>query len=145
MSEFEVKPSALFWILGIFFVLWNLMGCGIYLMDTLMSDGAYADAYGEKMAAAREFYPVWATAAYATAVWGGLMASILFLLRRRLSATLFVLSLIAALICFIPTFTNDVLRGAGGSTFWVMPLIVVILGCAEVFYSRKQVAKTILR
>ncbi len=145
MSGYIAKPNALFWILGIVFLLWNLMGCGIYLMDVIMSDAAYADAYGEKMAAARDFYPVWATAAYAIAVWGGLVAAILFLLRKRLSVTLFILSLLAALICFIPSFSSEILRDAGGPTFWVMPLVVVVLGVVEVLFSRKQAAAGLLR
>ena len=145
MTVDNFKPNALFWILGIIFLLWNLMGCGIYLADTMMSDAAYAEAYGAEMAAARDVYPVWATAFYATAVWVGLVAAILFLLRKRLSAVLFGVSLIAAIICFIPTFANDVLREAGGTTFWVMPLIVIVLGLAETLYSRKQAAVNILR
>jgi len=145
MSDFDVKPSVVFWILGIFFLLWNLMGCGIYLMDAMMSDAAYGQAYGEEMLAARPFYPAWATAAYAIAVWGGLVAAILFLLRKRLSLGLFILSLVAALICFIPTFTNEILRDAGGPMFWAMPLLVVVLGSIEILYSRKQLGKRILR
>lgn len=145
MDQTTVKPSTLFWILGIIFLLWNLMGCGIYLMDTMMSDAAYVEAYGAEMAAAREFYPTWATGAYAIAVWGGLVAAILFLLKKRLSVSLFVLSLLAAVICFIPNFTNETLRAAGGSTFWVMPVIVVLIGIFEVWFSRLQRAKGVLR
>ncbi|MEP4053288.1 MAG: hypothetical protein ABJN22_13680 [Litorimonas sp.] len=145
MNEDNLKPNVLFWILGVIFLLWNLMGCGIYLMDTMMSDAAYLDAYGAEMAAAREFYPTWATAFYAIAVWGGLVAAVLFLMRRGLSVTLFAVSLVAAVICFIPNFTNEVIRDASGSTFWMMPLIVVVLGIVEVLYSRKQASKGILR
>ena len=145
MDHTTAKPTTLFWILGIVFLLWNLMGCGIYLMDTMMSDAAYVEAHGAEMAAAREFYPVWATAFYAIAVWGGLVAAILLLLRKRLSVSLFILSLLAAVICFIPNFTNETLRAAGGSTFWLMPLIVVFLGMVEVWFSRSQRAKGVLR
>jgi len=145
MTDVNQKPGTIFWVAGGLFLLWNLMGCGIYLMEATMSDAAYLEAYGEKMADARDVYPVWATAFYAIAVWGGLLAAILFLLRKRVSATLFIVSLIAALICFIPTFTSDVLRDAAGSSFWVMPVIVVILGAVEVWYSRKQSEKGVLR
>ena len=145
MNDFNKKPGTLFWVLGVAFLIWNIFGCGIYLADAMMSDAAYAEAYGEKMAAARDFYPTWATAFYATAVWVGLVAAILFLLRKRLSAILFIVSLIAAMICFIPNFTSDVLREAGGATFWVMPLIVTVLGLVETLYSRKQAAQHILR
>ena len=121
------------------------MGCGIYLIEVMMSDEAYAEAYGEDLAAVRDIHPVWAVAAFASAVWSGLLAAILFLLRKRLSAVIFIVSLVAAIIGFIPTFTNSVLREAAGPSFWIMPVIVVVLGSFEVWYSRKQNAKGILR
>ena len=145
MAETTLKPPVLFWVLGIAFLLWNLMGCGIYLMEATVSDAAFEKANTAERIAARNFYPTWATAAYALAVWGGLLASILFLLRKRLSATLFIASLIFAVICFIPTFTSEIMRDAGGSTFWVMPMIVVGLGLVEIIYARKQLARGILR
>ena len=139
------KPNPLFWILAVIFLLWNLMGCGIYLAAVMMSDVAYLEKYGADMTAARVAYPTWATAAYAIAVWGGLLAAILFLLRKRLSVILFTASLAAAGVCFIPTFTNEIQREAGGATFWVMPVLVVVLGFIETLYSRMQVETGILR
>ena len=137
MSEnYSTKPPVLFWILAVLFVLWGLIGCGIYLMEMTMSDQAYADAFGPELAEVRDVYPTWGLAGYATAVWSGLLASILFILRKRLSAFIFMLSLGAAVIGFIPTFINPVLREAAGPSFWVMPLIVVSLGAFEVWYSR---------
>ena len=143
-DKFTIKPSVAFWVMGVLFLLWGLMGCSIYLNEVMMSDQAYAEAFGEDLAAVRDVNPVWAIAAFASAVWSGLLAAILFLLRKRLSAGIFIFSLVAAIIGFIPTFTNSVLRDAAGSTFWVMPLIVVVLGSIEVWYSRKQGAKGIL-
>ena len=144
-DNYSIKPSAVFWVMGILFLLWGLMGCGIYLIEVMMSDEAYAEAYGEDLAAVRDIHPVWAVAAFASAVWSGLLAAILFLLRKRLSAGIFIFSLVAAIIGFIPTFTNSVIREAAGPSFWVMPLVVVVLGSIEVWYSRKQSAKGILR
>ena len=143
-DKFTIKPSVAFWVMGVLFLLWGLMGCSIYLNEGMMSDQAYAEAFGEDLAAVRDVNPVWAIAAFASAVWSGLLAAIFFLLRKRLSAGIFIFSLVAAIIGFIPTFTNSVLRDAAGSTFWVMPLIVVVLGSIEVWYSRKQGAKGIL-
>lgn len=144
-DNFNVKPPVLFWLLGGLFLLWGLMGCGMYLAEVMMSDEAYGEAFGADLLAVRDVYPVWAIAGYASAVWSGLLAAILFLLRKRLSAVIFVFSLLAAIIGFIPSFTNSVLREAAGPSFWVMPLIVVVLGSFEVWYSRKQSAKGILR
>ncbi len=142
MSE-DVKKSlgAMFWILGIFFLLWNAFGCAMYVMDQMMSDAAVLESYGEQgqtMLDARHAYPIWATAAYAIAVWGGLLAAILLLLRKALAAPLFILSLVAAIICFIPIFTNATVKASGGDTYWLMPVIVVVLGLAQVWWSRKK-------
>lgn len=145
MSEFDTKPGALFWVMAVLFVLWGLAGCGIYIVEMTMSDAAYAEAYGADMAAARDLVPVWGTAGFAIAVWSGLLASILFILRKRLSVPVFVLSLVAAIIGFLPIFMNTTIRDAAGDFFWVMPLIVVVLGIVEILYSRKQRAAGILR
>ncbi len=145
MTETTLKPPVLFWVMGVLFLLWGLMGGAMYLAEVMMSDKAYGEAFGEDLLAVRDVYPVWGIAAYASAVWSGLLAAILFLLRKRWSAGVFIFSLLAAIIGFIPTFTNSVLREAAGPSFWVMPLIVIILGSFEVWYSRKQSAKGILR
>jgi hypothetical protein len=146
MSEtYTKKPPILFWILAIAFILWGLMGCGMYLAEMMMSDEAYAEAFGADLAAVRDVYPTWGLAGYATAVWSGLLASILFILRKRISVPIYVLSLIAAIIGFFPSFTNSVLRDAAGAGFWIMPLVVVVLGLIEILYSSKQRANGILR
>ena len=145
MTETTLKPPVVFWVAGGLFLLWGLMGCTMYLAEVTMSDKAYEEAFGQDLLAVRDVYPVWGIAAYASAVWSGMLAAILFVLRKRLSAGVFIFSLAAAIIGFIPSFTNSVLRDAAGAGFWVMPLIVVVLGSFEVWYSRKQSAKGILR
>jgi len=144
-DNFQTKPSILCWAAGILFLIWNGFGCAAYLMDKAASDEAYAQAYGDAMLAVRDMYPVWATGAYAIAVWGGLLAAILFLLRRKLAVPLFVLSLVAAVISFIPSFTMPELREAAGGNAWIMPLLVFALGVVEVLYSRNMRNKGILR
>ena len=144
-DKYSAKPPVLFWIIATIFIVWGLIGCGMYLTEMMMSDEAYLEAFGPELAAVRDVYPVWGIAAYATAVWSGLLAAILFLFRKRVSVSIFVLSLVAAIIGFIPSFTNSILRDAAGSGFWIMPLIVVTIGMFEIFYSRKQRAKGILR
>ena len=145
MSDLREKPGSMFWLFAVFFVLWGLVGTSMYLVEMTISDEGYAEAFGAELAAVRGVYPVWAMSAYAIAVWTGLLAAILFLLRKRVSVLIFTVSLLAAVIGFIPTFTNSVLRDAAGSGYWVMPLIVIVIGLFEIFYSRKQKAKGVLR
>ena len=132
------KPSIGFWVIAALFLLWNAIGCGLYLVEVIMTDAQYAEAYGEALAAARDLHPTWAVAAYAVAVWGGLLGAILLLLRRGLSVTLFTISVIAAVIGFIPSFISAPLREAAGTTFWLMPVIVVFIGLVEVWFARRS-------
>jgi len=141
----ERKPTALFWIIAVIFVIWGLIGCSFYLAEVMMSDAAYSDAFGPELAGVRGVYPTWAMAAYATAVWSGLIAAILFIFRKRISVAVFMFSLGMAIFGFIPSFTNPVLKNAAGEGFWVMPLIVVCIGIFEIIFSRKQRANGILR
>ena len=148
MTEFIKKPGALFWAMGLFFIAWNGFGCAMYVVDRLMSDAALLEYYGENgqaMLDARHAYPIWATACYALAVWVGLLASILYLMRKKLALPLFIISLITAIICFIPSFTNAAVKASGGDSYWVMPVIVVLLGVFEAWWTRKKAAEAYLR
>jgi len=134
------KPGVLFWVLGGLFLIWNGFGCASYLMEQTMSDAAYAEAWGDAMAAVRDKYPAWSVAAYAIAVWGGLLAAISLLLRKKWAVPLFIISLIAAIISFIWGMTNEEAKAAAGGTAWIMPLAVVTLGLIEIWWSRKKAA-----
>ena len=143
MSD-KIKPPTLFWIVGALFLLWNAFGCYLYYMDNTMSDAAYVEAYGQAMTDVRGTYPAWSMAGYAIGVWGGLVAAILFLLRKKLALPLFILSVIGAFVSFIWGFTNADYKAAAGSSFWVMPVIVLAIGAFEIWVTRKKIAKGIL-
>lgn len=144
-DEIETKPGTAFWVVGVLFLLWNLFGCAMYLFDATASDEALrAMENGEAWIAAKAVYPMWAQAAYAIAVWGGLLAAILLLLKKKLAVPLFVVSLIAAIICFIPNFTMAEMKAMDPDTYWLMPIIVVLLGLFEIWWSKKQRARGIL-
>jgi len=146
MSNIIRKPGALFWILGIVFLLWNgFGGCGMYIMDKMISDAALLESSGQAVLDARHAYPTWAMASYALAVWVGLLASILYLMRKKLAVILFSISFVTAVICFIPNFMNPVVKAGGGDMYWVMPVTVILLGLFEIWWSRKQARQGVLR
>lgn len=136
-----MKPPTAFWVLGVLFLLWNAFGCYLYYMDNTMTDAAYAEAYGQAMVDVKHLYPSWATAGYAIGVWGGLVAAIMFLLRKKLALPIFILSLVGAFVSFVWVFINAEYKAAAGSTFWVMPVIVLAIGVFEIWVSRKKIAK----
>jgi hypothetical protein len=139
------KPTIWFWVVAILFLVWNMIGCYFYIIEVTMPDAQYAEAHGAEMAAVRGLYPTWALAAFALAVWGGLLAATLLLLRKALSVPLFLVSLVMSVLCFIPNFVVTELREAAGSTVWVMPLIVIVIGVTQLWFSRRERARGTLR
>ncbi|MGJ8560895.1 MAG: hypothetical protein ACSHX3_11720 [Litorimonas sp.] len=139
------KPSIWFWVIAAILVVWNLFGCALYILDVTTTDARYAELYGDAKAAARGYYPTWATAAFAVAVWSGLLASGFLLLRRSLSVPIFFVSLVAAILCFIPVFVSTPLRESGGETFWVMPTLVIAIGLFQVWFARRKRADGTLK
>jgi len=138
------KPSVLFWVVGGLFLVWNLFGCYLFYMDQTMTDAAYTEAYGQAMTDLRSAYPAWSMAAYGIAVGVGLLAAIMFLLKKKLAFPLFVISVIAAVISFIWGFITPEYKAAAGSAFWVMPVIVVLIGILESWVSKRKIGKGIL-
>ena len=134
------KPSIWFWVIGVMLLIWNAFGCYMYVVDKTVSDERYAELYGAAVAATRDVYPAWATAGYAVGVWGALLATVLLLLRKTLAAPLYVLSLLGAVASFLPVFMDDAFKTAFGPTYWVMPVVVVVLGLFEIWWARRKSA-----
>ncbi len=137
------KPTKLLWFVAVLFLIWNGFGCYMYLQDTLMSDARYAEVYGKAMAAVRSEIPVWSIAAYALAVWGGLLAATLLLMRSRLAVYLFIISLVATIISFSWGMINAEAKAASGSYGWVMPCIVILVGLFEIWWSHRQCGRVV--
>ena len=141
MSGFTKQSAgALFWGVAVLCILWNAVGCYMYYLDMTLSDAAYTEGYGQAMTDMRDHVPTWSTASYAIAVWVGLVASISLLFRKQFAVTLFMISLIAAILSFAWGLLNADMRAATGAMGWVMPIIVVGLGCLEIWWSRKKVS-----
>lgn len=93
------------WAVGVIAVLWNSYGGYDYVMS--MTQGAtYMAAAGmtPDQVAYYEAMPVWMTAVWATGVWGGVLGSILLLLRNKLAFPVFVVSFAAFLVSLVYTY-----------------------------------------
>jgi hypothetical protein len=91
-----------FWAISVIALIWNVMGVINYVMqmgaDSLSS-------YPESHRAIIEGRPVWATGAFATAVFAGVIGCVLLLLRKSAAIYLFVASLLGVIMTMIHTFT----------------------------------------
>jgi hypothetical protein len=79
-------------------ILFMALGCAGYLVSVL-SDPASLPLDQRNLLEAR---PIWMVAAYAIAVWIGLFGAIALLMRRKAAEPLLLVSLICAVLTFLP-------------------------------------------
>lgn len=137
MSNSTKKPGKGFWIIGIVALIWNLMGVFAYLQDAYMSAEDLAALPAEQQALL-ENVPAWVTGAYAIAVFGGALACILLLMRKKLATIIFLVSLIGIIVQMsYYVFMSEALE-IYGSFGMVMTVMVLVIGIFLWQYSKKQ-------
>ena len=87
-----------YWLAAIASLLFMAIGCWGYLMDVMT---APEDIPLDRRAI-MDARPWWQVAAYATAVWVGLAGAALLLMRRKLAEPVLLVSLIMAVLTFLP-------------------------------------------
>jgi len=124
------------WAVGIISLLWNAMGALDYVMTETKNDAYMGQFSSEQL---EYFYglPTWFIALWAIAVWGGVLGSLLLLVRKRLAVGVFTVSF-AAMVCttiYSYGFSNglEVMGGAGPVIFTAVIFLVCL---ALVLYSR---------
>ena len=84
MTTDSNKPNGLFWAIGVIAIIWNAMGVMAYLAQAYKTESFEAMYTPEQLDIINNM-PAWATAAFATAVFGGVLGSLLLLLKKRLA------------------------------------------------------------
>ena len=134
------KPPTLFWVIAVVLLLWNFTGLMFYYGQVTMTAETLAANFS---AVEREFMaqtPVWATAAYATAVTAGVIGAALLLLRKGLALPFFILSFAGVLIQDFDAFVLSDAIGVWGSSALTLPAVVIVICIFEIWYTR--LAKT---
>jgi hypothetical protein len=133
------------WAIGIIALLWNCIGAFDYLM-TQTRNAAYMSAFPPEQLAWFYGLPAWVVAAWAIAVWGGVLGSILLLLRRRLAVPVFLASLVAMVVT---TFQNWVLANAAevfpDAFSRVFSVVIFVITVGLYFYARAMRERGVLR
>ncbi|WP_036383153.1 hypothetical protein [Muricauda sp. MAR_2010_75] len=136
----SAKPPVWFWVVSVIALLWNLMGVFNYL-NQAFNQVAILESMDQAQREAFEGIPAWATAAFALAVFTGLIGSIGLLLCKKWAKPLFIVSLITAVAQFIHwLFISGAVEAFGPSTY-TMPIIVVIIGIYLIFFSKQGIQK----
>ncbi len=116
-----------FWIVAGLGLLWNVFGVMQFLQslsatkESLMTMGM-TDAQAQTMSN----YPVWMTVAFAVGTFGGLLGSILLLLKKKLATKVFVLSLIGYIVLYIGDITEGIFAAIGSSQVIILTAVVLI-------------------
>lgn len=134
------KPKRFFWIVGIIALLWNLMGINQYIQQAYMTN-SFKAMFTEEQLELIKNAPAWSTAAFALAVFGGFIASILLLLRKKSAKTVFIISLIAVLVQMYYNFfviDSIAIYGPGATA---MPILIVTFGLFFIWFSKYSIKK----
>src|SRR6266513_3803676 len=89
-----------FWIIGAVALIWNVMGV-INFFGQMNADALAAMPKAQR--AIIEGRPAWATGAFAIAVFGGALGSLLLLLRKSAAYYLFIAALLGVIVQLIHT------------------------------------------
>ena len=136
-NESRFKPPAWFWVVSILALLWNLMGAMAYVSQAFLTE-EMKTALPEDQLALMESTPAWVTAAFAIVVWGGVLGCIALLLKKKWARPVLLISLIAILAqmsySFFATNAAEVYGTLQGV---VMPVLVIVIGIALVYFARR--------
>ncbi len=118
-----------FWVIGVVALIWHALGSMNFVMQ--MNTGTVT-GMPESYRAVIENRPAWATAAFAIAVFGGAIGSVLLLLRKSAATYLFVASLVGVIVQVFPFVGNpDVQLG-----IWVGSLMSLVVAAFFIWYSK---------
>tara|TARA_R110000787_G_scaffold32138_4_gene84920 strand:+ start:131 stop:565 length:435 start_codon:yes stop_codon:yes gene_type:complete len=136
MTTFSRKPNVLFWVISILAFLWNIMGVLNYLAQAFMTPESLALLSKEEQVMFPEV-PAYVTAAFAIAVFGGVLGSLLLLMRKKLSKILFVISFLGIAVQMTYGFMTAENYDSYGPGGIYMPIFIIVLGAFLIWYSGK--------
>ncbi len=122
------------WAVGAVALLWNCVGAFDYTM-TESRNAAYLAPFSAEQLAYFEALPTWAVAAWATGVWGGVLGSLLLLLRQARAVPVYAASLVGMAITFVHNYAlSDGIRVMGSGAL-VFSAVIFSVGTTLLAYA----------
>ncbi|MES2137575.1 MAG: hypothetical protein V4502_11025 [Pseudomonadota bacterium] len=143
----SARTPAHLWIVGILSLLWNCFGAYDYVMTRLhnmdylaqMGDPSLILSWVESM-------PMYAQIGWGLGVWGGLLGAVLLLMRSRYAVHAFVASLIGMALSFGGQYLGPPPPAELNSGMMkYMPLVIIALGLAQLWYASRESKAGVLR
>ena len=127
---------AWFWVAAGLALLFEAFGCYMYLAQVTMDHASMP----LDQRAMWDATPTWMVAAYAIAVWVGLVGAALLLMRRKLAVPVLLVSLIAVVVQFSGLFLVPQLRQTVPDTALAGPIGIIVI-CYLIFMLARLAGK----
>lgn len=143
----DARTPAHLWIVGVLSLLWNCVGGYDYTMTRLrnvdylsqMGDASAILAYIDGM-------PMYAQVGWGFGVWGALLGSVLLLMRSRYAVHAFAVSLLGAVVSFAAQYMGPPPpAGMDSGMAKYMPLVIILLAAAQLWYAMRERTAGVLR
>ncbi len=131
----NIKVPGWFYAVAALALIWNGLGVVAYIQQMMQSPEALAEL-PEIQRHLLMNTPAWATAAFALAVFGGAIGSLLLLLRSRFALPVLLLSLLGIAVQMFYNLGMSNALEAYGPGGLVMPVMVALIGAALVWLAR---------
>lgn len=132
------------WLIGVLGTLWNLVGAYDYLMTQTRND-AYMSGFTPEQLEYFYSFPSWAVAFWALAVWGAVLGTILLLLRKRVAATVLMVSFGSMVVVTLYSFVlSNGLEIMGGIVPVLFSVAVFIISLCLWLYARAMARAGVL-
>lgn len=134
MTNLKQKPPVWFWIVSVIALFWNAMGVMQYLGQAYQTE-SWREALTDEQFEMITNFPSWLTAAFAIAVFSGVLGSLGLLLRKKWAYKLLLLSLIAVIIQMGYILAQGHYDGIG------MTISIIVFALFLVWFSKKSISK----
>ena len=132
------------WLIGIVALIWNAMGALDYVMTQTRNE-AYMSGYTPEQLSFFYGLPPWVDAAWAIAVWGGVLGALLLLFRQRHAVWVFFASLIAMVLTTIQNYVlSNGIEVMGDAFSLGFTAAIFLISLALFFYARVMQKQKIL-
>lgn len=144
MNEQTTATPWHLWAVGAVALLWNCIGAFDYTM-TESRNVAYLAPFTPEQLAYFLALPKWVVATWAVGVWGGVLGSLLLLLRQQRAPQVFAVSLAGMAATFFHNYIlSDGIRIMGGGAV-VFSAVICTVGIALLLYTRHMATAQVLR
>lgn len=143
MNNVANKTPVTFWIISIIGLLWNGFGIVNWFRQTFMLDAVLEDLPAEQHVLF-ENVPLWLTIIFAIAVVTGTLGCIGLLMKKKWCVPVFLISLIVIIFQMSYNLSLSKYRELTGSTFWVFPVVVILVGALLYYYAKRLSSKGFL-